>query len=172
MLFTVLYLMQFIFNLNNTMNYFRLTTVLILLASIQSFAQSETTPSAITILGYNHVGLYVKDLKVSAKFYREIIGLKPVDVPDNLVAIRRWFQITPDQQLHLLLGRNEPVTNNDKNGGHFSLTIPKNSADSIEAFLKEKALPYVRQKRFDGAFQIYVTDPDGYVIELNEPKVQ
>lgn len=153
------------------MNYFRLSTVFFLLVTATGFAQTQK-PSAITILGYNHVGLYVKDLQASAKFYREIIGLKPVDVPDNLVAIRRWFQITPDQQLHLLLGRNEPVTNNDKNGGHFSLTIPKDSADAIEAFLKEKGLPYVRQKRFDGAYQIYVTDPDGYVIELNEPKVQ
>lgn len=151
------------------MNYFRLTAVFLLLTTSVSFAQSQ---SAIEILGYNHVGLYVKDLKESAKFYREIIGLKPVDVPNNLVAIRRWFQIAPNQQLHLLLGRNEPVTNNDKNGGHFSLTIQKNSADKIEAFLKEKNLPYVRQKRFDGAFQIYVTDPDGYVIELNEPKVE
>lgn len=151
------------------MNYFRITTVFLLLISTVSFAQSQ---SAIEIQGYNHVGLYVKDLRESAKFYREIIGLKPVDVPDNLVAIRRWFQIAPNQQLHLLLGRNEPVTNNDKNGGHFSLTIPKYSADKIETFLKEKGLAYVRQKRFDGAFQIYVTDPDGYVIELNEPKVE
>ncbi|MBL7818360.1 MAG: sugar phosphate isomerase/epimerase [Saprospiraceae bacterium] len=31
-------------------------------------------------------------------------------------------------------------------------------------------MPYLRQKRFDGAYQIYVTDPDGYFIELNEPK--
>ncbi len=154
-----------------TMNYFRLTTVFLMFLTVNTFAQTQK-PSAITILGYNHVGLYVKDLKASAKFYREIIGLKPVDVPDNMVAIRRWFQVAPDQQLHLLLGRNEPVTNNDKNGGHFSLTIPKASADVIEAFLKEKGLPYVRQKRFDGAYQIYVTDPDGYVIELNEPKVQ
>ncbi len=127
--------------------------------------------SPIQIQGYNHVGLSVKNLQESAKFYREIIGLKPVEVPDNLVAIRRWFQIGDHEQLHLLLGRNEPVSNNDKNGGHFSLTIPKGSADVIEKFLLEKNLPYTRQKRFDGAFQIYVTDPDGYVIELNEPKI-
>ncbi|MDZ7936592.1 MAG: VOC family protein [Emticicia sp.] len=151
------------------MNYFRLTTVFLLLMTSVSFAQNQST---IEVQGYNHVGLYVKDLRESAKFYREILGLKPVDVPDNLVAIRRWFQIAPNQQLHLLLGRNEPVTNNDKNGGHFSLTIPKSSADKIEAFLKEKSLPYVRQKRFDGAYQIFITDPDGYVIELNEPKVE
>lgn len=138
--------------------------------SFGTFAQNDTPTKGITILSYNHVGLAVKDLKTSVAFYREIIGLSPLDVPDNLLAIRRWFKIAPGQELHLLLGREQPVANNDKNAAHFSLSIPTNSADGIEAFLKEKNVPYHRQKRFDGAFQIYVTDPDGYVIELNEPK--
>ncbi|MCU0325022.1 MAG: VOC family protein [Spirosomaceae bacterium] len=139
--------------------------------SFQIKAQENTGAKPIVIISYNHVGLAVKDLQASAKFYREILGLEPVQVPDNLVAIRRWFQITEGQQLHLLLGRRDPVSNNDKNGAHFSLTIPANSADGVEAFLKEKKIEYIRQKRFDGAYQIYVTDPDGYVIELNEPKI-
>jgi len=138
--------------------------------SFGTFAQNDTPTKGITILSYNHVGLAVKDLKTSVAFYREIIGLSPLDVPDNLLAVRRWFKIAPGQELHLLLGREQPVANNDKNAAHFSLSIPTNSADGIEAFLKEKNVPYHRQKRFDGAFQIYVTDPDGYVIELNEPK--
>ncbi len=150
------------------MNFSKCILVLLLGISVSSFAQNKGIP----IQSYNHVGLYVKNLKESAKFYREIVGLQPLNVPDNLVAIRRWFQIAPGQELHLLLGRNEPVTNNDKNGGHFSWTIPAKSADSIEAYLKEKGIAYHRQQRFDGAYQIYITDPDGYVIELNEPKVQ
>ena len=150
-----------------------LKTILILSFVALSFgtlAQNETATKGITILSYNHVGLAVKDLKTSVAFYREIIGLSPLDVPDNLLAVRRWFKVAPGQELHLLLGREQPVANNDKNAAHFSLSIPTNSADGIEAFLKEKNVPYHRQKRFDGAFQIYVTDPDGYVIELNEPK--
>ncbi|PWK26741.1 catechol 2,3-dioxygenase-like lactoylglutathione lyase family enzyme [Arcicella aurantiaca] len=140
------------------------------LNAFQGISQGTEPTKGITILSYNHVGLAVKDLKTSVTFYREIIGLSPLDVPDNLLAIRRWFKIAPGQELHLLLGRENPVANNDKNGAHFSLSIPTNSADGIEAFLKEKNVPYHRQKRFDGAYQIYVTDPDGYVIELNEPK--
>jgi lactoylglutathione lyase len=140
------------------------------LNAFQGISQGTEPTKGITILSYNHVGLAVKDLKTSVTFYREIIGLSPLDVPDNLLAIRRWFKIAPGQELHLLLGRENPVANNDKNAAHFSLSIPTNSADGIEAFLKEKNVPYHRQKRFDGAFQIYVTDPDGYVIELNEPK--
>ena len=138
--------------------------------SFNALCQENTPKKGIEILSYNHVGLAVKDLKTSVIFYREIIGLSPLDVPDNMLAIRRWFRVASGQELHLLLGRENPVANNDRNGAHFSLSIPTNSADGIEAFLKEKNVPYHRQKRFDGAFQIYVTDPDGYVIELNEPK--
>jgi lactoylglutathione lyase len=141
-----------------------------ILWSFKGLSQEGATKKGIEILSYNHVGLAVKDLKTSVTFYREIIGLSPLNVPDNMLAIRRWFSVAPGQELHLLLGRENPVANNDKNGAHFSLSIPTNSADQIEAFLKEKNVPFHRQKRFDGAFQIYVTDPDGYVIELNEPK--
>ena len=144
--------------------------IIFMFLSFEGISQEVKITKGITILSYNHVGLAVKDLKISVVFYRDIIGLSPLDVPDNMLAIRRWFRVAPGQELHLLLGRENPVANNDKNGAHFSLSIPTNSADEIEAFLKEKNVPYHRQKRFDGAYQIYVTDPDGYVIELNEPK--
>ena len=123
----------------------------------------------ITVSGYNHVALSVKDMEASARFYRDIIGLEPIPVPENMKAIRSWFRVAPGQELHLLAGRVFPVTNNDPNMAHFSLTIA--DADPVEQFLKSKGLPYLRQKRFDGAWQIYVADPDGYFIELNEPKV-
>jgi lactoylglutathione lyase len=142
----------------------------LIVLSFKGLSQEVKTTKGINILSYNHVGLAVKDLKTSVTFYRDIIGLSPLDVPDNMLAIRRWFRVAPGQELHLLLGRENPVANNDKNGAHFSLSIPTNSADEIEVFLKEKNVTYHRQKRFDGAYQIYVTDPDGYVIELNEPK--
>ena len=144
--------------------------IIFMFLSFKGISQEVKITKGITILSYNHVGLAVKDLKISVVFYRDIIGLSPLDVPNNMLAIRRWFRVAPGQELHLLLGRENPVANNDKNGAHFSLSIPTSSADEIEAFLKEKNVPYHRQKRFDGAYQIYVTDPDGYVIELNEPK--
>lgn len=122
----------------------------------------------IAISGYNHVALSVKDIEVSARFYREVVGLEPVAVPDNLKAIRAWFRIAPGQELHLLAGRADSVSNNDRNGAHFALSIA--DANPVEEYLKVKAWPYHRQQRFDGAWQIYITDPDGYVIELNEPK--
>ena len=133
------------------------------------FVATQSVSAQIAITGYNHVALAVKDMEASARFYREVIGLEPIEVPDNLKAIRSWFKIAPGQELHLLAGRSFPVTNNDPNAAHFSLTIP--DADPVEAYLKTKGLPYLRQQRFDGAWQIFISDPDGYFIELNEPKV-
>jgi lactoylglutathione lyase len=118
--------------------------------------------------GLNHVALSVKDLTASAKFYHEILGLEPVEVPKAMFGIRYWFQIAPGQQLHLLNNRMEMLTNNSREASHFSISI--DSADDWEAFLKSKAYPYHRQQRIDKAWQIFVADPDGYVIELNEPK--
>ncbi len=138
-------------------------------AALVLLAISVTATAQIPISGYNHVALSVKDIDASAKFYREIVGLEPIEVPDNLKATRAWFKIAPGQELHLLAGRKTAVSNNDRNGAHYALTIEE--ADPVEQYLIQQKLPYHRQQRFDGAFQIYITDPDGYVIELNEPKV-
>jgi lactoylglutathione lyase len=122
----------------------------------------------IGISGYNHVALSVKDIEASTRFYRDTIGLAPKAVPENLKAIRSWFIIAAGQELHLLAGRIDPVSNNHRNGAHFALTIQ--DANPVEQYLIKIGLPYHRQQRFDGAWQIYITDPDGYVIELNEGK--
>jgi lactoylglutathione lyase len=122
----------------------------------------------IPITGYNHVALAVDNIDSSVRFYRNIIGLEQIPVPEELKAIRAWFKIAPGQELHLLTGRSNPVSNNDRNGAHFSFSIP--NADPVEDYLKKTGIPYHRQQRFDKAWQIYITDPDGYVIELNEPK--
>ncbi len=140
-------------------------TILLALA-LGFFAQ--ICAAQIPILGYNHVALQVKDLAESARFYREVIGLEQIQVPDNLREIRAWFKIAPGQELHLLAGREQPTANNDRNGAHFALSIA--DADPVEEYLKKIGWPYHRQQRFDKAWQIYITDPDGYVIELNEPK--
>ena len=123
----------------------------------------------IAVNGYNHVALCVKDLKESTIFYRDVMGFEPLEVPESRKATRSWFKIANGQELHLLSGRTFPVANNDPNMAHFSLTI--SDADPVETYLKKLKMPYLRQQRFDGAWQIFISDPDGYFIELNEPKV-
>lgn len=132
--------------------------------SFQSVAQSG---AKIEVVKHNHVALQVKDIAASTKFYKEVLGLEPVPVPDSLKAIRFWFKLGTDQQIHLLAGRTEPVIN-DRNGSHFALFVQ--SITAAETYLKEYKMNFHKQVRFDGTVQIYLSDPDGYLIELNEIK--
>ena len=137
---------------------------LALLFSFYSFAQADIK---IEVVQHNHVALHVKDIAASTKFYKEVLGLMPVAVPDSLKAIRSWFKLGTDQQIHLLAGRDFDVKN-DRNGSHFALFVQSISA--AESYLAQHKINFHKQVRFDGAVQIYLADPDGYLIELNEIK--
>lgn len=128
---------------------------------------SQKTP-AIEVVSHNHIALQVMDIGKSAKFYREVLGLESIPVPDSLKAIRSWFKLGEHQQIHLLAGRVIAV-NNDRNGSHFALFV-RSMADT-ESYLVKNKIPFHLQVRFDGAKQIYIADPDGYLIEFNEQKV-
>ena len=133
---------------------------LFLITGTASFGQDS-----LGVTGHNHLALHVKDIPASAKFYREVIGLKPVAVPENLKATRAWFAIGNGQMIHLLDGRSETIVH-DRNGSHIALFV-RDIAKS-EAFLKARNIPFHKQIRFDGVAQIYFADPDGYLLELNQ----
>ena len=124
--------------------------------------------AAIGIVKHNHIALQVKDMPASVQFYGQLLGLERVPVPENLKDIRAWFKIGPDQQIHLLAGRTQAVVN-DRNGSHFAVFVA--SMDKAEAYLKALNFPFHKQVRFDGVVQIYLADPDGYLVELNEFKM-
>ena len=128
------------------------------------FAQA---PASLGFSKFNHLALQVKDIPASKDFYANIIGLKPVAVPDSLKAIRGWFDTGNGQMIHLLAGRTTPVVN-DKNGSHFAIFV--DSIENAEKFLASKKIPFHKQVRFDKAVQIYFADPDGYLIEMNQQK--
>lgn len=151
-----------LFTIHFPMKPFFFCFALLLSASFSGFSQDK-----IGIVKHNHIALQVADLQASAKFYGEVLQLERIEVPDNLKAIRAWFKIGTDQQIHLLAGRTQPVVN-DRNGSHFAIFVA--SMEKAEAYLTRLKLPFHKQTRFDGVIQIYVPDPDGYLVELNEWK--
>ena len=53
-------------------------------------------------------------------------------------------------------------------GNHYALMI--DDMDAWEAYFREQGIEYLpRRTRPDGAYQIYVADPDGHMIELCTP---
>jgi catechol 2,3-dioxygenase-like lactoylglutathione lyase family enzyme len=150
------------------MKKFNLLALSILLICLGSAALAQTSPypDQIGVVRHNHIALQVADIKASAEFYGGLLGLERIPLTDpKLQAIRAWFRIGPDQQVHLLAGRTQPVVN-DRNGSHFAVFVA--NIDQTEAYLKKRQVAYHAQVRFDGVKQIYIADPDGYLIEFNQ----
>lgn len=112
----------------------------------------------------NHVALQVRDVEKSCAFYGEIMQLQPIPRP-AFDFPGAWFLLGADQELHLIGERADPVVGAASRGDHWALMI--DDMDEWEAYFQEKHVEYTpRRTRPDGAYQIYVFDPDGHCLEL------
>ncbi len=131
--------------------------------------ETLTQPKAIL----NHMALYVIDLKTSTDFYRLIIGLDTIPNPFN-DGKHTWFRIDTHGHLHLIQGAIEKL-NHDKNT-HLCFSVL--SMEAVTKQLEQARIPFEnwggeKQKhtvRVDGVKQIYLQDPDGYWIEINDDR--
>ncbi len=130
---------------------------------LSGYATLGITTGVMTHLELNHVALHVTDVEKSSDFYRRVLLLCPMPRPAFKFP-GAWFRLGQSQELHLIGERSLPVISNDR-GTHFALRI--DDMDAWEAHLKQVGVNYLpRRTRPDGAWQIYVSDPDGHVIEL------
>lgn len=121
----------------------------------------------------NHIALYVVNLERSTTFYQNIVQIDTIPEPFH-DGKHTWFSIGSYSHLHIISGAKE--TREHEKNTHLCFSVP-----SIEDFITrlEKArIPFenwtgARQTfnvRVDGVKQIYLRDPDGYWIEINNDK--
>ena len=121
-------------------------------------------PLLITEL--NHIALHVSDVSKSIQFYKHILEFELLNTRPAFDFDGAWFRLGQCQELHLIEGRNYEVNSHSRKT-HFALKVL--SIKATEDFLKSKNLAMVGPKlRPDGAWQIFITDPDGYWIEFTE----
>ena len=121
-----------------------------------------------------HCGLIVADLERSRRFYGGALGLEEVPRPANFTFEGAWFAVG-DDQLHLL---SETDTTGSAGGpdpgasaavglaNHIALVV--DDLDAVLARLDEHGVPLIGgpMPRGDGWTQVFMRDPDGYVVEL------
>lgn len=122
---------------------------------------------------FNHTTIYVVDMNKSADFYEKTMMLKRIPEPfhDNR---HIWLKIGEHNQLHIVQGAKE-ITEHTINI-HLAFTVP--SVENFAKHLDELNVKYgnwaqdskTPQVRADGIKQIYLQDPDGYWIEVNDDK--
>jgi lactoylglutathione lyase len=115
------------------------------------------------ILQLNHVALHVADVERSSAFYREVLRLEPIPRPAFSFP-GAWFRLGVDQELHLIGDRDLDVHSHHR-GNHWALMV--DDMDAWEADFRQRGIAYLpRRTRPDGAWQIYLVDPDGHYVEL------
>ncbi len=113
----------------------------------------------------HHVALHVADVARSRAFYRDVLELDELPRPDFDFP-GAWFALGPGFELHLIGGRTAPVHSASR-GNHFAIEV--SDIEAVAAFLRAKGLHFRGPKtRPDGAWQIFLADPDGHVIEFTQ----
>lgn len=126
----------------------------------------------------HHVSVTVRDLDRSVRFYRDILGLRPIERPPFGFP-GAWFAVGDAQHLHLIVHDGATFRGErgiDSRDGHFAVRVPSYSR-AVE-FLRSKGYredaPELDPMRMRlqphataGFPQIYILDPDRHVIEIN-----
>lgn len=145
----------------------QIITLLLLMTGIGTSAQAQEKISPV----FNHLAIYVKDLKNMSKFYEEVVLLDPIEEPFK-VGRHAWFSLGPGMSLHLIGHADETQKHHQNN--HLCISVP--SIDDYIDHLNKVEVPFFnsagekggRQTRPDGVQQIYIEDPEGHWIEIND----
>lgn len=118
---------------------------------------------AMRIQELNHVAIHVAEVERSCVFYRDVLKLEPMSRP-AFDFPGAWFRLGTNQELHLIGKRDLPVSVGNANN-HFALQVDdiapwEGHLETVGAECRPK------KPRPDGAWQIFLRDPDGHVIEL------
>jgi lactoylglutathione lyase len=121
-------------------------------------------------LRFDHLALHVADLAASVAFYSDVFGLQEIPAAAEGT---RWLSLGKGLALHLVGGRSAPVA--DVRSVH--LALAGDNLDPILQRLRERRILWsdsagtlgaVEHGRSDGVRQIYLRDPDGYWVEVND----
>ena len=103
-------------------------------------------------------------LIVSDQHRGDVLGLGDHDRPDIPGIPGHWHTLA-DQQLHLV-GAPSRGIGPDPTGHHFCVTVDDLTAAVAE--LDSRSIEYVRGVQGEGVVQIWITDPAGNTIELQQ----
>jgi len=121
----------------------------------------------------NHIAVYVYDLPKSVAFYKDALQLPEIPEPFH-DGKHVWLRLGPHAQLHLIQGATS-VIDHDKNA-HLAFHVK--DLNAFAARLTQLHIPYgswtgeanQTTPRPDGIKQVYLQDPDGFWVEVNDDR--
>ena len=115
---------------------------------------------------FDHVSVNTRGVPVEemVDFYRSVLGLGDLPRPDMGGLPGHWHAVG-DLGLHLVgaPGRGEGI---DPRGPHYCVAV--DDLDAAVAELEDRGIEYVRAVQGESTVQIWITDPAGNTIELQQ----
>jgi lactoylglutathione lyase len=119
----------------------------------------------------NHLAFHVTNLQVSTDFYTSIIGLDTIPEPFH-DGKHTWLSLGNGSHLHLIQAAGTPTIP----GKNTHLCLSVGDVNGFVNLLKEHHLAFedwagtasAITTRVDGVHQVYLKDPDGYWLEIND----
>ena len=153
--------------LSSTKKAVKIAAVLLLILPFTGNAQTTGKVS------FNHLALCSKDLKKSNAFYTSVLNLKIIPNPFK-DTVHTWYNIAPNIAMHVI--QSDCSQAPKMIADHICFSVP--SISNFIALLDKKSIRYCNWKgvtgqvehRVDGVSQVYIQDPDGYWIEINDAK--
>jgi len=124
----------------------------------------------------DHAALLVKDVERSRHFYGQVLGMEEVPRPRNFAFPGAWFR-KGSAELHLI-GEAEPGRaaqvqpgyrrDEQSRGKTAHIAFEVDNLDEAQRHLRACGVEVVGgpQLRGDGVLQMYICDPDNYIVEL------
>jgi lactoylglutathione lyase len=122
---------------------------------------------------FNHTTVFVVNLEKSTAFYRDVMKLEIIPEPFK-DGKHTWFKIGEHNQLHVVSGATAMSPHDINIHLAFRVTSLPDFMKHLDQFQVKygnwKQDSKTPQLRPDGIQQIYLQDPDGYWIEVNDDK--
>jgi lactoylglutathione lyase len=145
------------------------TIAILLITATLPFSGFTQQPKA----HINHTAIFVIDIEKSTAFYQNIIGLDTIPEPFH-DGKHAWFKTGQGISLHIIQGSKKKKKYYKNQHTCFSVA----SVTAFTALLLQQNIPWedrdgtkmATTTRVDGVKQIWLQDPDGYWIEINDAK--
>lgn len=121
----------------------------------------------------NHTAVYVVNLEASRHFYQDIVGLDTIPEPFH-DGKHAWFTTGPGIAMHVIQGAETKKEYYKNQHTCFSVASVKAFTDLLKRnnimWENVNGTKQAITIRVDGVQQIWLQDPDGYWIEINDAK--